>query len=128
VEALLMPTRIYVKPMLTLFEQLSVRGLAHITGGGLLENIPRVLPTSVSAAIDLSSWDTPDVFKWLQNTGNITQHEMLRTFNCGVGMTVFVPPEQAEQSIRMLNDAGENAWRIGEVRARTNNEALVLES
>ncbi len=128
VEDLLMPTRIYVKPMLALFEQLSVHGLAHITGGGLLENIPRVLPKTVSAAIDLNSWKMPDVFKWLQNTGNITQHEMLRTFNCGVGMTVFVPAEQAGRAIKMLNDAGETAWQIGAVRARDNDEALILES
>lgn len=128
VEDLLMPTRIYVKPMLALFEQYSVHGLAHITGGGLLENIPRVLPKAVSAAIDLNSWKMPDVFKWLQNTGNITQHEMLRTFNCGVGMTVFVPAKQADRAIKMLESAGETAWQIGEVRARNNDEALILES
>ncbi|MFK8031172.1 MAG: phosphoribosylformylglycinamidine cyclo-ligase [Gammaproteobacteria bacterium] len=128
VEALLKPTRIYVKPLLSLFQQMPVHGLAHITGGGLLENIPRVLPDSVSAAIDLSSWQMPDIFKWLQDTGNITQREMWRTFNCGVGMTIFVPGALAGEAIEALEAFGESAWQIGEVRRRGTGEAITLET
>ncbi|MEM7083609.1 MAG: phosphoribosylformylglycinamidine cyclo-ligase [Pseudomonadota bacterium] len=127
VAELLAPTRIYVKPLLSLFRAMPVHGLAHITGGGLLENIPRVLPDAVCAVINESTWAMPDIFRWLQDTGNIAHHEMLRTFNCGVGMTVFVPGDRADDAIQQLTDAGEHAWQIGEVAAR-NGDALMLES
>lgn len=127
VEDLLAPTRIYVKPLLTLFDSITVKGLAHITGGGLLENIPRVLPDHVTAVIETGSWQRPAIFDWLQATGNISEHEMLRTFNCGVGMVVFVSDQDAGRTIELLNAAGENCWRLGTVRTRID-EALILEA
>lgn len=124
---LLAPTRIYVKPLLQLISQVRVKGLAHITGGGLLENIPRVLPDTVTAAIDLQSWDLPPVFRWLQQAGNLDQTEMLRTFNCGVGMTVFVAAEEAANTIKVLEANGETCWRIGTVQDR-QEQALILDN
>jgi phosphoribosylformylglycinamidine cyclo-ligase len=110
---LLTPTRIYVKPLLALMEQVDVRALAHITGGGLPENLPRVLTAGTQAVIDTGSWQRPPIFDWLQQHGNIDDAEMWRTFNCGVGMVVCVPAEAAEAALTQLNDAGETAWRIG---------------
>ncbi|WP_031435496.1 phosphoribosylformylglycinamidine cyclo-ligase [Methylomarinum vadi] len=114
-ETLLEPTRIYVKPLLELFKQVPVHALAHITGGGITENLPRVLPEGLSAAIDLSSWEMPEVFKWLQQQGNITQADMLTTFNCGIGMIVCVAEEDAEQSIATLTEQGERVFKVGEI-------------
>ncbi len=119
-DALLAPTRIYVKTVLALMQQLPVHGVAHITGGGLLENIPRVVPEGLEVVIKRSSWVLPPVFKWLQEQGHIDEHEMLRTFNCGVGMTVCVAPENVASALAALKSLGEpDAFVIGEVRTGT---------
>jgi len=118
-EALLEPTRIYVKPLLELMRRLPVKGLAHVTGGGLVENVPRILPENASAAIARSSWPMPALFQWLQREGNVADAEMHRVFNCGIGMVVAVASEHAEAAARTLADAGETVFRIGRVEART---------
>jgi phosphoribosylformylglycinamidine cyclo-ligase len=115
--ALLMPTRIYVKSLLALHEVIDIHAMAHITGGGLLENIPRVLPQGTRAIIDDSSWELPDVFEWLQQQGNVIESEMLRTFNCGVGMVVCIAAEDADKAITLLQEQGENVWRLGNIAA-----------
>jgi phosphoribosylformylglycinamidine cyclo-ligase len=120
-EALLAPTRIYVKPLLALIEQLPVHALAHITGGGLPENLPRVLPPGVKATIGADSWKRPEIFDWLQQQGKVTAPEMLRTFNCGVGMVVCVHETQAERACDLLREQGENAWPIGHIDAADPN-------
>lgn len=112
-DTLLEPTRIYVKSLLKLFAAVNVKGVAHITGGGLPENLPRVLPESVGADIDYSSWQRPAIFNWLQEKGGVAESEMLRTFNCGVGMVLCVAPEDVEQSLQVLQAAGETAWQLG---------------
>ena len=112
---LLAPTRIYVRSVLQLMEKLTVKGLAHITGGGLTDNIPRVLRGEIHARIDTASWRQPSVFDWLQATGNIQTDEMRRTFNCGVGMVVIVDPSATDQALQILADSGEAAWRVGEI-------------
>ena len=122
-EWLLAPTRIYVKPLLSLFAEIDVHALAHITGGGISENIVRVLADELGLEIDLSAWDLPDVFKWLQDRGNIEESEMLRTFNCGIGMIVIVDAGDLEQSLEILTEAGETAWRLGEIRAGAGDVA-----
>ena len=114
-ERLLAPTRIYVKPVLALLEQVRVNGLAHITGGGITENIPRVLHGDLSVAIDTTSWEQGPVFDFLQEHGNIDTAEMRRTFNCGVGMVVVVNPAQAPAAIDLLNQHGEQAWQLGTI-------------
>jgi phosphoribosylformylglycinamidine cyclo-ligase len=124
--ALLEPTRIYVKPMLGLMRQLPVKGMAHITGGGLVENVPRVLPETVKAAILRSSWPMPDLFRWLQREGGVAEAEMLRVFNCGIGMVVVVAPEHADAAVRALSGAGETAYRIGRIEARRAGEPQLL--
>ena len=116
-EALLAPTRIYVKPVLNLLELLEVKAIAHITGGGLTENLPRVLPHGIKAVIDAQSWQRPAVFQWLQQQGGVIEAEMWRTFNCGVGMIVCVAEDQADQALALLRSAGEIAWRVGEIAA-----------
>jgi len=114
-DALIAPTRIYVKSLLSLFENTDVHALAHITGGGLLENIPRVLPKNSKAVIDQSSWELPTIFQWIQQQGNISNTEMLRTFNCGVGMVIALPKDQANQAIEQLTATGETSWIIGHI-------------
>jgi phosphoribosylformylglycinamidine cyclo-ligase len=114
-QALLAPTRIYVKPLLALLEQLEVHALAHITGGGLPENLPRVLPQGLDAEIDLGSWPRPALFQLLQEQGNVVESEMLRTFNCGIGMLVIVPSDQADQAAALLSQAGEQVYRLGQI-------------
>jgi len=114
---LLTPTRIYVKPILTLTQTMTVKGLAHITGGGITENIPRILGTNLDAEIDTSSWQQGAVFDWLAEHGNIETREMRRTFNCGVGMVVVVDASKAEAAISVLQSNGEHAWQIGRVIA-----------
>ena len=109
---LLAPTRIYVKSVLDLIASVDVHAIAHLTGGGFWENIPRVLPDNAQAIIDESSWQWPSVFNWLQTAGNVSQHEMYRTFNCGVGMIIALPAAEADKAIALLNDKGENAWKI----------------
>ncbi len=114
-ERLIAPTRIYVKPVLHLFNAFDVHGLAHITGGGLTENIPRVLPEGLAVEVDTSSWQQGEVFDWLMAVGNIDIAEMRRTFNCGVGMVIVVSESDAQVAIELLNAAGESAWQIGRV-------------
>jgi phosphoribosylformylglycinamidine cyclo-ligase len=113
--ALLEPTRIYVKSLLSLLDKVPVHALAHITGGGLTENLPRVLPTGTDAHIDLSSWEFPAIFKWLQEKGNVSQADMLTTFNCGIGMIVCVAPEDERATLQTLNQLDEKAFTIGEL-------------
>ncbi len=112
---LLEPTRIYVKSLLKLLEVSQINALAHITGGGITENLPRVLPEGLSAVIDLASWSMPPIFTWLQTRGNISTDEMLRTFNCGIGMIVCVPSGESKRAIQTLSENGEDARIIGTV-------------
>jgi phosphoribosylformylglycinamidine cyclo-ligase len=114
-KVLLEPTKIYVKPLLSLLEQVPVHALAHITGGGITENLPRVLPDGIAAQIDLASWEFPPVFQWLQQKGKIAQADMLTTFNCGIGMIVVIPPEQVNAALRYLENSGETAFLIGDL-------------
>lgn len=116
-ERLLAPTRIYVRSVLPLTRAIRVHGLAHITGGGLTENIPRVLPDGTGAVIDLAAWKRPAVFDWLQSQGGIAETEMLRTFNCGIGMVVVVAPEDLDRALAMLEAAGETARVIGRIES-----------
>ncbi len=122
-DCIMAPTRLYVKPMLALMQQIKVKGMAHITGGGLLENIPRVLPENTVAELDGKSWVTPKLFDWLRTMGNVEQKEMYRTFNCGIGMVVIVARADADAAIKHLEAAGETVWAIGEIRARQGDEA-----
>ena len=124
-DALMEPTRIYVKSVLQLIKDVQVNALSHITGGGLLENIPRVLPQNSKAIIDRSSWKLPAVFQWLQEQGNVDPIEMYRTFNCGVGLVICVPAEQQQQALQSLADNGENAWVIGTIATAAENEEQV---
>ena len=114
-ERLLEPTRIYVNTITKLIEQIEIKALAHITGGGITENLQRVLPENVNAAITLSSWEIPAIFKWLQEEGSIASDEMLRTFNCGIGMIICVPSESAKKAIQLLKIAGDRVYLIGEI-------------
>jgi phosphoribosylformylglycinamidine cyclo-ligase len=123
---ILAPTRIYVKPVLALMQQVDVKGLAHITGGGLLENVPRILPDGVTAELDRNAWPRPALFAWLQEQGNVADQEMFRVFNCGIGMIAVVAASQAEQATQLLRGAGETVYRIGQIRARRAGEAQTL--
>ena len=124
-KALLTPTTIYVKAMLDLLNKVPVKALSHITGGGLLENIPRVLPDNCNAQIDTSSWQMPEVFKWLQSQGNVASDEMYRTFNCGVGMVICVAEADVNAALDQLNGSGHTAWIIGQTTSG-NNEVELL--
>jgi phosphoribosylformylglycinamidine cyclo-ligase len=115
VDALLAPTTIYNRALLSLQKAVPIHAMAHITGGGLPENLPRVLPEGCTARIDLASWRQPAVFEWLQQGGNVEQFEMLRTFNCGVGMVLVVAAEHAQPTLDHLAGDGINAWQIGDV-------------
>lgn len=116
-EELLEPTRIYVSTVLPLLERFTVKGMTHITGGGITENLPRVLPENCSAVVDRSKWSVPVIFKLLQRIGQIEEAEMLRTFNMGIGFILVVPPEQADAVLAELNERGEKAVTIGEITA-----------
>ena len=124
-DALLEPTRIYVPAALALIQAVDTRALCHVTGGGLPENLPRVLPEGMAARVDADSWERPALFRWLQEQGRVPEAEMWRTFNCGVGLVAVVPPEQADAAIRLLADHGETAWRLGEVVAVAPDEPRV---
>jgi phosphoribosylformylglycinamidine cyclo-ligase len=124
--ALLAPTRIYVKPVLALMHDVPVKGMAHITGGGLLENVPRMLAPGLQARLSRSTWDRPAIFDWLQRHGNVADDEMHRVFNCGIGMVVVVAAEHAERAIRMLDGAGERARRIGTIAAQPAGEPATV--
>lgn len=126
-EHVLAPTKIYVKSVLALIKQADVHTIAHLTGGGFWENIPRVLPKNTKAVIDEKSWKWPSVFNWLQEKGNINTYEMYRTFNCGVGMVIALPQEQVETALAILKQAGENAWLIGHIEhAEDDAEQVVI--
>ena len=114
-EVLLTPTTIYNKPLLALQNEIRVHAMAHITGGGLTENIPRVLPDGCCARIELSSWQLPPIFEWLQQGGNVAHSEMLRTFNCGVGMVLVIAEHKAEATLAFLKDQAIDAWQIGDI-------------
>lgn len=124
-ETLLEPTRIYVKPLLSLLEKVPVHALAHITGGGVTENLPRVLKDGIHAHIDLSSWQFPEIFRWLQQQGRVAQSEMLTTFNCGIGMIVCVAPEDEMTAIKALSESGETVFTIGELKAAEGKPKVV---
>ena len=125
-DALLAPTRIYVKPVLSLLERVAVKGLAHITGGGLVENVPRILADGLTAELDRRAWPQPPLFGWLQQHGGVADAEMHRVFNCGIGMAIVVAAADAAEAIAHLNAAGEQAWQIGAVRARRDGEAQTV--
>jgi len=127
-DLLMAPTRIYVKPLLQLIKQTgAVKAMAHITGGGLLDNIPRVLPDNAQAVVDVASWQRPAVFDWLQEKGNVDETEMHRVLNCGVGMVICVAQDQVEASLKALRDAGEQPWVIGRIDAcAADAERVVL--
>ena len=125
-EQLLEPTRIYVKPLLDLISKVDVHSLCHITGGGLPENLPRVLPGNCRAVIDGASWQRPPVFGWLQQQGNIAESEMYRTFNCGIGMAVVVAADEAEQAIEILKANGETAVVIGSIEEYSDGEQVLI--
>ncbi|ATO32142.1 Phosphoribosylformylglycinamidine cyclo-ligase [Dickeya dianthicola] len=124
---LLAPTKIYVKSVLSLIENVDVHAISHLTGGGFWENIPRVLPEGMQATIDESSWQWPAVFEWLQQSGNVSRHEMYRTFNCGVGMIIALPADQADKAIAHLNASGETAWNIGVITRTDGGETVVIQ-
>lgn len=125
-QTLLAPTRMYVKSLLELCRLVDVHAMAHITGGGLTENLPRVLPDNAVARIDTSSWQRPAVFNWLQQHGNVEDSEMYRTFNCGIGMVVSVAAADADKALKILNDSGEQAGRIGEIVAAEGDSPQVV--
>lgn len=124
-EVLLEPTRIYVAAIKQLFENCNVKALSHITGGGLTENLPRVIPDNVQVNIETQSWELPAIFKWLQNQGNIELEEMFRTFNCGVGMVVCVAEKDRDAAIQCLKSSGETAWQIGKIEVKQEGSERV---
>ncbi len=126
IDHLLEPTRIYVKALLPLFARFEVHAAAHITGGGLLENLPRVMPEDTRAVLDTGSWPQPEIFNWLQTQGDIEAQEMYRTFNCGVGMVLFAAGRDCDHILRALASAGETAWCIGEIRSGRHEPPVLL--
>ncbi|CAE6909794.1 Phosphoribosylformylglycinamidine cyclo-ligase [Vibrio sp. B1FLJ16] len=124
-EHLLEPTKIYIKSALKMIEKHDIHAISHITGGGFWENIPRVLPEGTKAVIDGKSWEWPIIFQWLQEKGNVETHEMYRTFNCGVGLIVALPKDQADAAVALLKEEGENAWVIGEIAQAEASEEQV---
>jgi phosphoribosylformylglycinamidine cyclo-ligase len=126
-DSLMEPTRIYVKPLLKLAAALPVKGLAHITGGGLVGNVPRVLPNGTQAIIKQSSWPRPEIFNWLQQTGNVAEEEMFRVFNCGIGMVVVVSRDEAQSATALLKQEGELVYQIGRIDAAGGEpQALIV--
>jgi phosphoribosylformylglycinamidine cyclo-ligase len=124
-KTLLEPTRIYVKPLLELLKTVPVHAMAHITGGGITENLPRVLPKSLNANIELSAWQLPEIFDWLQQQGNVALADMLVTFNCGIGMIVCVAAEDEANTLAILAQQGEIAFTLGEIVAADDNSNRV---
>ena len=117
-DVVMAPTEIYVKPLLKLISEINVKGMAHITGGGLVDNVPRVLPENTQAVLHRDSWQMPELFRWLQMKGGVADAEMVRVFNCGIGMVVIVSPGHADTAISSLTAQGLNAWVVGEVVER----------
>lgn len=126
-DALMAPTRIYVKPLLALLKQQPVHAMSHITGGGFLENIPRVLPDNTRAVIDTTAWQWPEVFTWLQEGGNIEPREMYRTFNCGIGMVLVLPEATSESALQLLRSEGEAPLVLGRIEASDGAPEVILE-
>ncbi len=125
-DVLLQPTRIYVKPLLALMDAMEVKGMVHITGGGLVENVPRVLQDNLTAVLHRDAWAMPPLFTWLQQHGGVADAEMHRVFNCGIGMAVIVAKENADAAIAQLTAAGESVTRIGEIRERAQGDAQTI--
>ena len=125
-EAILAPTHLYVKPMLELMKQLKVKGIAHITGGGLTDNIPRILQDGLSAIVQKNSWPRPPLFSWLQEHGNVAESEMHRVFNCGVGMVVVVGKNDANIAMELLRKQGETVWAIGSIEKQATGQAQTI--
>lgn len=125
-DAIMEPTRIYVRAILELNQHLPIKGLAHITGGGLPENIPRILPANLSALLHKGSWSVPPLFAWLQTHGNVADDEMYRVFNCGIGMIVVVAPEHVDEALAVLATHNETVWQIGTVQPNRANDRRVL--
>jgi phosphoribosylformylglycinamidine cyclo-ligase len=125
-DVVMAPTKIYVKSLLKLIDALPVKGMAHITGGGITENIPRVLPAGLTAEICAKSWDLPPLFQWLQAQGNITHSEMYKTFNCGIGMVIVLDKTYVAQAKKLLEANGETVYEIGHIRAQAANEAPTI--
>ena len=117
-DVVMAPTEIYVKPLLKLISEINVKGMAHITGGGLVDNVPRVLPENTQAVLHRDSWQMPELFRWLQMKGGVADAEMVRVFNCGIGMVVIVAPDQVDAAIKSLTAEGLKAWTVGEVVER----------
>ena len=117
-DVVMAPTQIYVKPLLKLINEINVKGMAHITGGGLVDNVPRVLPENIQAVLHRDSWQMPELFRWLQMKGGVADAEMVRVFNCGIGMVVIVSTDQADAAIQSLKAEGLHAWTVGEVVER----------
>ncbi|OYY20703.1 MAG: phosphoribosylformylglycinamidine cyclo-ligase [Polynucleobacter sp. 24-46-87] len=117
-DVVMAPTQIYVKPLLKLINEINVKGMAHITGGGLVDNVPRVLPENTQAVLHRDSWQMPELFRWLQMKGGVADAEMVRVFNCGIGMVVIVSTDQADVAIQSLKAEGLHAWTVGEVVER----------
>lgn len=125
-QAILEPTKIYVKPVLAAINaDVKIKGIAHITGGGLSENIPRILPENVIAELQYKNWVRPKIFDWLQQNGNVADAEMARTFNCGIGLILVVAAEEVAKLTQILQDHGEKVFQIGEIKARQNDEHQV---
>ena len=125
-DVVMAPTKIYVKSLLKLIDALPVKGMAHITGGGITENVPRVLPAGLTAEINGKSWPLPALFQWLQAQGNITQNELYKTFNCGIGMVVIVAKEHIVQAKNLLEAHGETVFEIGNIRKQATGEAPTI--
>jgi phosphoribosylformylglycinamidine cyclo-ligase len=121
-EALIAPTRIYVKPLLKLMQSLTIKGMAHITGGGITENVPRVLPNNVVADIVATSWPQTPLFQWLKQSANMLDSEFYKTFNCGIGMVVIVSEADAAAAIQQLSAEGETVYTLGRIRSRIGEE------
>lgn len=121
-QAIIAPTRLYVKPILAALKQFTIKGMAHITGGGISENVPRILPENTVAAIDSQSWPLPKLFQWLQQAGNVETQEMYRTFNCGIGMVLVVNSGDADVIQKFLQQQGETVYQIGRIRSRQGDE------
>jgi len=125
-DVLIAPTRIYVKSLLALMEKIDIHGLVHITGGGLVENIPRVLQPDLTAVLHRDAWQMPPLFTWLQQHGSVEDAEMHRVFNCGIGMTVIVAKDKADETEAMLRQSGETVFRLGEIRERHQGEPQTI--
>ena len=126
IEAVMAPTEIYVKPLLQLMTEIEIKGLAHITGGGIVDNVPRVLPEKMQAVLQRDTWQLPALFRWLQTQGSVADAEMVRVFNCGIGMILIVTPELAATALQSLVTKGLQAWVVGEVRERPSGEPQAL--